>query len=591
VDPSHPFPHLRNRSLNLVVTLRKAEDARSPLYVAVVQVPTVLPRLVQVRGSGYSFVLLEDVITSRIGELFQGLTVTGSYPFRITRDSDLDFDEDDAEDLLEQIEQEVRKREWGDAVRLEVGERIGPRALEALMSALQITDEEDYPVNGPLNLADFMALYRLPDYGHLKDPPYAAPVVRPLQGKKDLFAVIREGDVLMHHPYESFSSVVKFVEEAADDPDVLAIKQTLYRTSGDSPIIGALTRAARNGKQVTVLVELKARFDEENNIGWARALEREGVHVVYGLVGLKTHCKVLLVIRREPGEERLRRYVHLGTGNYHPSTARLYTDFGLLTCSLPLGQDVSRLFNALTGFSQFPTWRKLAVAPVGLRERVLELIERETTHARAGSPARIVAVMNSLVDPEVILALYQASRAGVKIELVVRGICCLRAQVPGVSERIRVISIVGRYLEHPRVLYFRNNGEEEVYLSSGDWMPRNLSRRVETMFPVEEHALKQRVIEALELKLAENVRARELMADGTYVRVRRRRGQRRVDSQAVFQQRALAEHAPEPEQSFTTGALLHAPTPLSLASANGTQVELVTAPPPVEALLTTSDET
>jgi len=572
LDPAHPFPQLRNRSLNLVVTLRKArrprgETGAQPIYFAVVQVPGGIPRLVHLPGPGVQFVLLEDLICHHIGELFQGLTVGGCHPFRITRDSDLSIDEEEVEDLLESIEQEVRRREWGEAVRLEVGANCGPVALEQLLDSLQATEQDVYRVEGPLSLADFMALYRLPDFDGLKDAPFAAPVTKRLQGKKDLFAAIRERDVLLHHPFESFDTVVEFVQQAANDPNVLAIKQTLYRTSGDSPIIAALARAAQNGKQVTALVELKARFDEENNISWARALERAGVHVVYGLVGLKTHCKVLLVVRREPGEERLRRYVHLGTGNYHPSTARLYTDLGLLTSALPFAQDVSRLFNVLTGYSEFPEWRKLAVAPLGLRERILELIEAEIAHARAGREARIIVQINSLVDPEVIRALYRASQAGVKADLIVRGICCLRAKVPGVSDHIRVISIVGRFLEHSRIFYFRNGGDPCVYLSSGDWMPRNLSRRVETMFPIEDRELKQRVVEGiLMVRLKDNVNARELQADGSYARVTRKPGQARVDSQAFFLSRSLDENAPDPGRPFSADLLVHDPAGLG---ANG----------------------
>lgn len=573
LDPSHPFPHLRNRSLNLVVSLRKSKSPSAPVYLAVVQVPTVIPRLVQVPAGpqgGFHFVLLEDVLRHQMGELFQGMVITGCYPFRITRDSDLSFDEEEVEDLLDTIEQEVRKREWGDAVRLEVAGNTGPRALRELLGALHVADPDIYRIDGPLNLQDFMALYRLPDFAHLKDKLFVPPVVRPLQGKRDLFAVLKEQDLLLHHPYESFSTVVEFVQRAADDPDVLAIKQTLYRTSGDSPIIAALARAAQNGKQVTALVELKARFDEQNNIGWARALERAGVHVVYGLVGLKTHCKVLLVVRREAGEERLKRYVHLGTGNYNPTTARLYTDMGLLTSSLKIGQDVSRLFNLLTGYSRVPNWRKLSVAPLGLRERVLELIVRETELARKGQQGRIIVQMNSLVDPEVIHCLYQASQAGVKIDLIVRGICCLRAQVPGVSENIRVISLVGRFLEHPRILYVGNGGEEELYLSSGDWMPRNLSRRVETMFPIEDPEFKRRLLdEILAIKLRDNQNAWELQPDGCYRRIRPRKGEAKVDSQAYFLATALSEHNREPERSPALDLLSHTVTHEAVAEGTG----------------------
>lgn len=562
VDPSHPFPHLRNRSLNLVVTLRKSKSTRSPLYLAVVQVPTGIPRLVQLPAPpGEShLVLLEDVICDQIAELFQGLLVTGCYPFRITRDSDLNFDEDDVEDLLETIEQEVRRREWGDAVRLEVTRACGPRALAELLGALQATENDVYSIDGPLNLVDLMALYRLPDYLHLKDEPFVAPAGRGIHEKKDLFARIREGDILLHHPYESFNSVVEFIEQAADDPNVLAIKQTLYRTSGDSPIVAALARAAQNGKQVTALVELKARFDEENNIAWARALEWAGVHVVYGLVGLKTHCKMVLVVRREAGEERLRRYVHLGTGNYNPTTARIYTDLGLLTCSLKFGQDVSRLFNVLTGYSEFPTWRKLAVAPIGLRERFLELLDREVKHAQKGREARFVAQMNSLTDPESIRALYRASQAGVRIDLVVRGICCLRPQVPGVSDNIRVISIVGRFLEHCRIFYFRNGGDEEVYASSADWMSRNLNRRVEIMFPIDDPLLKRRLVDnVLRVRLQDNVKARELRSDGHYVRVKPEKGSAHIDTQALFMQRSLQENTAEHERPVSADLLVHGP--------------------------------
>lgn len=570
VDPSHPFPHLLNRSLNLVVTLRRNRHPRAALYLAVVQVPTGIPRLVQVPGSGFQFVLLEDVLRDQMAELFQGLQVTGCYPFRITRDSDLSFDEEEAEDLLETIEQEVRRREWGNAVRLEVSASCGPKAMAELLGSLPVTEQDVYSIEGPLNLTDLMALYRLPDYNHLKDASFAAPIVRPLQGKKDLFAQIKEHDILLHHPFESFQSVVDFVEQAAVDPNVLAIKQTLYRTSGDSPIVAALARAAQNGKQVTALVELKARFDEENNIGWARALERAGVHVVYGLVGLKTHCKVLLVVRREPGGDRLRRYVHLGTGNYNPTTARIYTDIGLLTSSLRFGQDVSRLFNVLTGYSEFPTWRKLAVAPIGMRERFIELLDREVAHARKGHPARFIAQMNSLTDPEQIRALYRASQAGVKIDLIVRGICCLRAQVPGISDNIRVISIVGRFLEHSRIFYFRNGGEGEVYLSSADWMSRNLNRRVEIMFPVEDPALKARLVDdILKLRLSDTVKARELCSDGRYAHVRPKKGQEAVDTQALFRARSLQENAPEQERPFGADLLMHAPVRAGGPEENG----------------------
>jgi polyphosphate kinase len=537
IDPSHPFPHLRNLSLNLAIALRPPKRAEKTLYLAVVQVPGVLDRVVQLPGEGFHFVLLEEVIADQIQELFQGLKPVGCYPFRVTRDSDLNIDEEDAEDLLETMEEELRKREWQDCVRLETSPDCPQFILEQLCAALKLSEREVYKVRGPLNLRDFMEVYKAPGWDDLRYPPYVPPEGPEAQANGDLFAVIREGDILLHHPFDSFSTVVHFVEQAADDPDVLAIKQTLYRTSGDSPIVQALMRAAQNRKSVTVLVELKARFDEENNINWARGLEEAGVHVVYGMVGLKTHCKLLLVVRRE--QDRLRRYVHLGTGNYHPATARLYTDLGLLTCQLPFGQDVSRLFNILTGYSEIPQWRKLSVAPLQLRERILKLIEREASLSTPERPGRIIAKMNALVDVDTIEALYRASQAGVRVDLIVRGICCLRPGVPGVSENIRVRSIIGRYLEHSRIFYFENGGQPEVFLSSADWMPRNFDGRVETMFPVEDPALKQRLIdEILGLALQDNVQARELQPDGSYRRITPKEGEKPINSQEMLMQRA-----------------------------------------------------
>jgi len=540
IDPGHPFPQLRNRSVNLAVVLRSPKILSAPAYLAVVQVPGVLPRIVRLSGKGYPFVLLEEVIASQVHELFRGLEVEGCYAFRVTRDSDLNFDEEEAEDLLETIEQELRKREWGDCVRLEVSQDCSDFVMRELFAALGITEQDVYSIAGPLNLCDFMELYQAVDDGKLRYKPYVAPIVPALARQSDIFAALRAGDILLHHPYDSFTSVVDFVEQAAEDPDVLAIKQTLYRAGGDSPIVRALQRAAENGKQVTVLVELKARFDEENNIAWARQLEQAGVHVVYGLVGLKTHCKLLLVVRRE--EDRLRRYVHLGTGNYNATTARLYTDLGLMTCKLTFGQDVSRLFNILTGYSEFPEWRKLSVAPLDLKDKILAMIDREAKFSKPDHPGRIIAMMNSLVDPDAIRALYRASQAGVEIDLIVRGICCLRPGLPGVSENIRVRSIVGRYLEHPRIFYFGNNGEPEVYLSSADWMPRNFNGRVESMFPIDDPALKQRLIdEILGLALADNVKARVLHPEGHYTRVQPAEGEPRVNFQEELMRRAQAQ--------------------------------------------------
>ncbi len=520
IDPGHPFPHLRNRSLNLAVTLKPRRLLNTVARLAVVQVPAMIPRLVRLPGAEgtYQFVLLEEIIASQVGELFQGLEVEGCFPFRVTRDSDLNFDEEEAEDLLEAIEQELRKRQWGNAVRLEVDHRAPRSLLTELTKLLNLQEQDVYRVPGPLNLADFWQLHDEVTTPELHDPPFVPPTNRRLRGKTNLFAAIRERDILLHHPYESFSTVVDFVEQAAEDERVLAIKQTLYRTSGDSPIITALGRAAENGKQVTALVELKARFDEENNIEWARRLERAGVHVVYGLIGLKTHCKLILVVRQE--EDRVRRYVHLGTGNYHPATAKLYTDIGLLTCSLPYGQDVSRLFNILTGYSEAPHWRRLIVAPEQMQTRMIDLVDRKADHASSGRPARIVAKMNSLVDSDAIEALYRASQAGVPIDLIVRGICCLRPGVPGLSDNIHVRSIVGRFLEHSRVVYFCNGGSPELYAGSADWMPRNFRRRMEALFPIEDEQLVARVLaEVLGAGLAETRQAWALGPDGTYERV------------------------------------------------------------------------
>jgi polyphosphate kinase len=556
IDPGHPFPQLRSMSLNVAVRLRNTRLPHRPPDFAVVQVPRVLSRFVRLPGDGYDLVLLEDIIRDQIGELFQGFAVVDAHPFCVTRDSDIEIDEEEGEDLLETIETGLRLRETSAVVRLEVSAECPIAVVERLRTDLELAENEVYAVEGMLRLSDLMALTKQVDRPDLLPPPFVPQVVAPLATAPDIFAALREGDILLHHPYESFDAVIGFLEQAADDPDVLAIKQTLYRTDGDSAIIHALERAAQNGKQVTALVEIKARFDERANITWARRLERAGVHVVYGLVGLKTHCKVLLVVRREEGEERLRRYVHLGTGNYNSATARLYTDLGLLTCDLDFGRDASRLFNILTGYSEFPQWRRLSVAPLGLRDRTIELIRRERDHAEKGRPARIIAKMNAIVDAKVIEELYAASCAGAQIDLIVRGICCLRPGVPGVSENIRVRSIVGRFLEHSRVLYLLNDGREEVYLSSADWMPRNFLRRVETMFPVQDGALRRRLIEeVLALSLADDVQARILQSDGTYVWHKAPPGAR-VDSQVAFIEVAARQHGAQPLRPFSADFFL-----------------------------------
>jgi len=519
LDPGHPFPHLRNKSLNLAVRFAAtAPGAR--LRYGVVPVPSVLPRLVEIPDGGRrTYVLLEDVISRSVAQLFPGMPVEGCWAFRVTRNWDLSIDEEEAEDLLVTIEREVRRRDRGSAVRLELAAQAEQHLADYLVRALKLGPPDVYRIDGPLNIPDLLPLLGRIDQKELHDEPFT-PVVPPLvgDGERDLFRLIREKDVLLHHPYESFDPVVSFIEGAADDPQVLAIKMTLYRTGKDSPVVRALQRAAENGKQVTALVELKARMDEEANILWARALEQAGVHVVYGLIGYKTHCKVTLMVRREAGG--LRRYVHLGTGNYNPGTARIYSDLSLFTARDDFGSDATSLFNLLTGYSRPTQWKKFRVAPLALKPSVIEMIDREAEIARQTGKGRIVAKMNSLADSDVIKALYRASQAGVQIDLIIRGICCLRPGVPGVSERIRVISIVDRYLEHHRIWVFDAGGKREVWLSSADWMPRNFIRRVEVAFPIEDPSLKDRITdEILATQLLDNVKARVLLPDGHYERI------------------------------------------------------------------------
>jgi polyphosphate kinase len=519
VDPGHPFPVLRNRSLNLAIWLQSQTEQlpRPDTISAVVQVPSVLPRLVPLSepGDSFRFALLEDVIALHVGDLFPGFRVVGCGAFRVTRNFDLSIDEDDADDLLKTIQKELRRRERGNAVRLEVSEDAPRELIGFLRTSLKLEPEDVYVVNGPLQLADLTPLCERDELAGLRDEPFSPQPAPPLGDAEDMFKVIAERDVLLHHPYDSYQDVVEFISESAADPHVLAIKQTLYRTSTDSPIVRALIRAAENGKQVTAVVELKARFDEAPNIAWARVLEESGVNVVYGLMGLKTHCKVALVVRREGGG--IARYAHLSTGNYNPSTARFYSDISYFTARAAIADDVGALFNLLTGYSTPPSWKRFAVAPVGLHDRILQLITQESA---LGVRGRIIAKMNSLVDPDVIAALYRASQAGVSIDLIVRGICCLRPGVPGVSDNIRVTSVVDRFLEHARIFYFGADGKREVYLSSADWMPRNFVRRVEVMFPIEDPALKTRVVdEILAVELMDNLKARRLLPDGRYVRL------------------------------------------------------------------------
>jgi len=531
VDGAHPFPRLPNLSFSLLLEVVDS-DTGAP-HGAVVQVPSVLPRFLRLPGEGHDYVLLEEVIAERVSELFPGHEVRRAHGFRITRDADIDIAEDEADDLLHVIEDEVRRRRWGDAVRLEVAGGMPDAWAERLRLNLGLDHEDVFTIPNHINVSDFRELADL-DMPELRYPPFAARLPSEYRRHDGALAAVRAGDVLVHHPFHDFDAVQMLVDEAAQDPDVLAIKITLYRVGARSPVVAALARAAGNGKLVTALVELKARFDEENNIVWARELERAGVHVVYGFAGLKTHCKALLMVRREQGEDGLpttRLYVHLGSGNYNPTTAHVYTDMALLTADEDLGADVSELFNYLTGYSKQRRWRKLWVAPETLRRELMAAIERETALAAAGEPGRIVAKMNALVDPEVIRALYRASQAGVDIDLIVRGTCCLRPGVPGVSERIRVRSIVGRFLEHSRVFAFRHGGADDVFVGSADWMQRNLDRRVETVFPIQDERLKRKVWDVLELFLRDNVKARELGRDGRYRRVARARGQHRCDAQ------------------------------------------------------------
>ena len=536
IDPGHPFPHIKNRSLNIIAMLTGSHRQTTAPAFALVQVPSVLPRLVRVGpeerdGVRAAYVLLDDLIALHIGDLFPGFRCLGAWAFRVIRNFDLSIDEEEAEDLLESVKQEMRRRDRGNAVCLLVDGHAQQAALDMLRDSIGVDPQFVFSVDGPLNLTDLVKMGETLEAEHsLRDDSFEPQILPPFRFDEDVFAAVAKHDILLHHPYESFDPVVWFIEQAANDPNVLAIKQTLYRTSGDSAIVKALMRAAENQKQVTALVEIKARFDEENNIQWARKLEEAGVHVVYGLVGLKTHAKAALVVRREGNE--LRRYVHLGTGNYNPSTARIYTDLSFFTCRTDMGEDTASLFNLLTSCTAPSNWKKLVVAPLGLHERILFLIEREAAYARAGRPARIIAKMNSLVDPEVILALYRASAAGVQIDLIVRGICCLKPGLPGVSENIRVRSIVDRFLEHARVFVFEAGGAVEVYCASADWMQRNFQRRVEVLFPVEDATLKARIVDdILATEMKDDVKARAMRSDGSYVRVPNEAG---IRAQSVF---------------------------------------------------------
>ncbi|MDO5135656.1 MAG: RNA degradosome polyphosphate kinase [Eubacteriales bacterium] len=536
MDSSRPFPLIRNKTLNIgaLISKKDKKKGRETVDFATVQVPSVLPRVISIpseKKGGIAVILLEEVIERNIEKLFLSYDVVCAHPYRIMRNADLTIDEDEAEDLLVEIQKQLKKRQWGEVIRLEVEDRMDERLLEILKTEFAIKDEDIFHIGGPLDLTLLMKVYGVEGFEEYKAKKYTPAPVPAFQNDKDIFQVIREGDVFLHHPYMSFDPVVNFVRQAARDPEVLAIKQTLYRVSGNSPIIAALAQAAENGKQVSVLVELKARFDEEHNIVWAKMLEKAGCHVIYGLVGLKTHSKITLVVRRE--EAGIRRYVHLATGNYNDSTAKLYTDCGIFTCDERVGEDATAVFNMLSGYSEPKSWNKLVVAPIWMKDTFLRLIQREAENAEKGIPAYIVAKVNSLCDPKVMAALYHASSCGVKIYLLVRGICCLRTGIPGISENIHVRSIVGDFLEHSRIFYFSNGGSEEIFMGSADWMPRNLDRRVEIVFPVEDDQIREQIRHILDLEFRDNVKAHILQPDGSYEKPDKR-GKTLINSQMEF---------------------------------------------------------
>ncbi|WP_058485975.1 RNA degradosome polyphosphate kinase [Defluviitalea phaphyphila] len=544
VDGSRPFPFIINKSLNIAVLLKNeesSEDKKGEYDFATIQVPSVLSRLVELPSSNKDkkcFIFLEYIIIKYLYKLFNGRKILSAHPYRITRNADFSIEEDKAKNLLIQIEKSLKQRKWGNAIRLEIDHEMDKRLINILKEALEIKDDDIYYINGPLDLTFFNKIYSQEGYEDLKYPKYNPQIPKDLLGEEDIFEVVSKKDILLHHPYESFEPIVDFIKKAAYDENVLAIKQTLYRVSENSPIIKALEEASENGKQVTVLIELKARFDEENNIKWAKRLEKAGCHVIYGLIGLKIHSKMTLVIRKE--KNKIKRYVHLGTGNYNDITAKCYTDLGFITSNEYFGADATAFFNMLSGSSKLPKWYKIETSPIGLRKRFIKLIRREMDNAKRGEKAKIIAKMNSLVDSKIIMALYDASIAGVKIDLIVRGICCLKPGISGISENITVRSVVGRYLEHSRIYYFYNNGDEEVYLSSADWMPRNLDRRIEILFPIEDKNLKNRLINILENILKDNMQTSIMNSDGKYSKINRRRKQA-FNSQEYFGELAIED--------------------------------------------------
>lgn len=534
VDPGHPFPRLINRNHNIIFIVRDKNDNNAESQIAMLQLPQVISRFIPLpRKTGHHFVMLGEAIKANADLLFPDFVVEQAHTFRVSRDADIEIAEDEASDLLTEMEEQVRQRHWGDAVRLEIDANMPEELISMLMNFLSLQHDDVYAINGPLNIADFMDLSKIAMH-QLKYPPFTT---RPLQKFHtegiSVFNAIKQQDLMVHHPFDSFSqNVVKFIKAAASDPAVLAIKMTLYRTGGDSAIVEALKKAVENGKQVTAFVELKARFDEENNITWARELEQAGVHVIYGIIGLKTHCKLTLVVRKE--EETMRTYLHLSTGNYNQATARLYTDIGYFTAREDFGSDAVNLFNYLTGYSQYKDWHHLAVAPIDLDHKIIELIRRETENHTPENPGEIIAKINSLVDGKVIRALYRASQKGVKVKLIIRGICCLRPNIPNVSENIEVRSILGRFLEHTRIIYFKNGGDEEYYLSSADWMPRNLYNRVEIMFPVLEQTAKTQLKRILDIYWKDNTKAHILQADGSYKHIERSENDAPFTAQQYF---------------------------------------------------------
>ena len=543
VDSGHPFPFLANNTINAIVRIFQVQpDGTKDYKIAILPIPSVLDRIIEVPSSSnkvHRFVYLEDVISYYATQFFQGYGIEESMIFRLTRDADLEIDEEDAKDLLTEVEASLRRRRRGDAVRLEVVGDGSPELLRTVLDSVELEEKDVYHIDGHLDCRMYFDFSNYPGYDHLRYKPFEPKIPSDLIGSEgeNLLDVIRNRDIFVHHPFESFSVVEQFVAQAAVDPNVLAIKQTLYRVSGGSPIIASLIKAADNGKQVTVLMEVKARFDEEHNITMARRLEKAGCHVIYGLKGLKTHSKITMVVRRE--EDGIRRYVHLATGNYNGKTARIYTDCGIFTCNDEYGDDASRFFNLISGYSDPPIWNKFIVAPLNLRERIMDLIDEEIQCAKRGEDAYIIAKMNSLCDREIIEALYAASAAGVKIELIIRGICCLKVGIPHISENISVRSIVGNFLEHARIFYFYNDGAEELYMGSADWMPRNLDKRVEIVFPLKDEKIKQQAKHILDIQLADNLKAHILQPDGSYEKIDKRGKKMLICAQDYFCEEAV----------------------------------------------------